>query len=216
MNVMINGKWGRIGPDGRWLLEPRFDYLSSGLDVFVASIDGKRGIMRSDGSWQVEPQFEAARIRDPETAFVTVSGATGILRMKDQSWALSPRPGALCDINHAIMAQSEGKRTILSRTGDVWIDIGAERIGTGLNLGLLTYLKDGKWGLVDTAGQVVIEPQFQDPVFFIPSFRGIAWAKRDGGWCAIDRRGRSVPGIGCTDFDPAGGPVVRFECRVEP
>jgi hypothetical protein len=28
-NVKIGGKWGRIGIDGRWLLEPRFDYLSN-------------------------------------------------------------------------------------------------------------------------------------------------------------------------------------------
>jgi hypothetical protein len=32
-NVKLDGKWGRIGPDGRWLLEPRFDYLSGGVDV---------------------------------------------------------------------------------------------------------------------------------------------------------------------------------------
>ena len=62
-NVKIDGKWGRIGLDGRWLLEPRFDYLSGGLDIFVASIDGKRGFMRSDGTWLIEPKFDAARRR---------------------------------------------------------------------------------------------------------------------------------------------------------
>ena len=50
-----------ITDDGRWLLEPKFDYLSGGVDIFVASIDGKRGFMRSDGSWLVEPKFDAAR-----------------------------------------------------------------------------------------------------------------------------------------------------------
>ena len=29
--------------------------------------------------------------------------------------------------------------------------------------------------------------------------RGIAWAKRDGRWCAIDRLGRMAPSIACTD-----------------
>jgi hypothetical protein len=28
-NVKIGGKWGRIALDGRWFLEPRFDYLSN-------------------------------------------------------------------------------------------------------------------------------------------------------------------------------------------
>jgi len=215
-NVKIDGKWGRIATDGRWLLEPKFDYLSNGADIFVASIDGKRGFMRSDGSWLIEPKFDAARPRGKDTAFVTASGATGVLRLSDQSWVVPPRPGVMCDINNAIMSQAGDKRVILSRTGETWIDIGAERVGINLDLGLLTFLRDGKWGLVDTAGQVMLEPQFDEPVFFSDGLRGVAWAKRDGNWCAIDRRGRSVPGIACADADPTGRPGGRFECKVEP
>jgi hypothetical protein len=216
-NVKIDGKWGRIGPDGRWLLEPRFDYLASGLDIFVASVDGKRGFMRSDGTWLIEPTFDAARRRrDNDTAFVTVSGATGVLRLTDQSWVVPPRRGDMCDIGDAIMSQTDGKRVILSPTGETWIDVGAERIGINLDLGLLTFLKNGKWGLVDTAGQVMVEPQLDEPVYFAASLRGVAWAKRDGSWCAIDRRGRPVPGIACAGADPMGRPTGQFQCKVEP
>jgi WG containing repeat len=215
-NVKIDSKWGRIALDGHWLIEPKFDYLSRDVIIFVASIDGKRGFMRSDSSWLIEPKFDAARIRGTETAFVTVAGATGLLRLSDQSWVVPPRPGVMCDINHAIMSQSDGTRVILSRTGETWIDVGAERVGINLDLGLLTFLRDGKWGLVDTAGQVMVEPQFDEPVLFADRLRGVAWAKRDGNWCAIDRRGRSVPGIACADADPTGRPGGRFECKVEP
>jgi hypothetical protein len=215
-NVKIDGKWGRIAPDGRWLLEPKFDYLSTGVGIFVASIDGKRGFMRSDGAWLIEPKFDAARFRGMDTAFVTVSGATGVLRLSDQSWVVAPRPGVMCDINNAIMSQADGKRVILSRSGETWIDIGAERVGIQLDYGLLTFLRGGKWGLVDTAGQVTVEPQFDDPVYFAPGLRGVAWAKRDGNWCAIDRRGGSVPGIACTNTDPMPSWRSRFECKVEP
>ena len=215
-NVKIDGKWGRIGLDGSWLLEPKFDYLSSGADTIVASIDGKRGFLQSDGSWLIEPKYDAAKLRDRETAFVTVAGATGVLRLKDQSWIVSPRPGVMCDISkNAIMLEANGKRAILSRTGETWIDIGVERIGINLDFGLLTFLKNEKWGLVDTAGGVTVDPQFDEPVYFTPLLRGIAWAKRDGKWCAIDRHGHPVPGIPCSDADhmpPASG---RFECKVE-
>jgi hypothetical protein len=81
--VKIDGKWGRIGLDGRWLLEPRFDYLSAGADIFVASI---------------------SRWRD--TAFVTVSGTTGVMRLTDRSWIVPPRPGVLCDVGTAITSQA--------------------------------------------------------------------------------------------------------------
>jgi WG containing repeat len=216
-NVKVDGKWGRIGPDGHWLLEPRFDYLSTGVGIFVALIDGKRGFMRSDGSWLIEPKFDAARFRGNDTAFVTVSGATGVLRLSDQSWVVPPRPGVMCDINNAIMSQADGTRVILSPTGEIWIDIGAERVGIRLDYGLLTFLKSGKWGLVDTAGQVIVEPRFDEPVFFTPNLRGVAWAKRNGNWCAVDRRGGSVPGIACADTDPTGwSGGGRFECKVEP
>jgi len=215
-NVKIDGKWGRIGADGRWLLEPKFDYLSRDVDIFVASIDGKRGFMRSDGSWLIEPKFDAARLRGKDTAFVTASGATGVLRLSDQSWVVPPRSGIMCDINNAIMLQADGKRVILSRSGETWIDIGAERVGITLDYGLPTFLRDGKWGLVDTAGRVMVEPQFDEPVYFAPGLRGIAWAKRAGNWCAIDRHGSPVPDIACADTDPTGPPGGRFECKVEP
>jgi WG containing repeat len=215
-NVQIDGKWGRVGPDGNWLLEPKFDYLSAGLNIFVASIDSKRGFMRPDGSWLIEPKFEAARLRDDDTAFVRIAGATGVLRLSDRSWAVSPRPDVMCDIGNAIMTEADGKRVILSRSGETWIDIGAERVGINLDLGLLTFLKNSKWGLVDTAGQVIAEPQFDEPVYFASVLRGIAWAKRDGNWCAIDRRGRSVTDIPCVEADPMHWPGGRFECKVEP
>ena len=108
----------------------------------------------------------------------------------------------MCDINNAIVLAGRGTRAILSPAGETWIDIGAERVGVNLDFGLLTFLKNGKWGLVDTAGQVMIEPQFDEPVYFSPGLRGVAWAKRDGRWCAIDRRGQSVPGIACADTSP--------------
>jgi hypothetical protein len=215
-NVKIHGNWGRIGPDGHWLLEPKFDYLSAGLDLLVASVDGKRGVMRSDGTWLIEPKFEAARLRDSDTALVTVDGATGVLRVKDQSWAIPPRPGVLCDINNAILSDNGGKRAILSPSGETWIDIGTERIGLNLGFGLLPFLRDGKWGLVDTASRITLEPQFDETVYFMPSLRGIAWAKRDGKWCAIDRQARQVSDIPCRDTDPLGGPRGPFVCKVEP
>ena len=48
--------------------------------------------------------------------------------------------------------------------------------------------------------------------------RGIAWAKRAGRWCAIDRRGRMVPSIACTDTLPLDLDLGRgnLSCRVEP
>jgi hypothetical protein len=68
---------------------------------------------------------------------------------------------------------------------------------------------------VDAAGQVMVEPQFDEPVYFMPGLRGVAWAKRGDRWSAIDRRGRPVEGIASTAANPMGGPSGQFECKVE-
>lgn len=68
-------------------------------------------------------------------------------------------------------------------------------------------------GVVDTAGQIMVEPQFDELDVF---WRGIAWAKRDGRWCAIDRRGRTVPSIASTDTVPVDLGSGNLSCRVEP
>jgi hypothetical protein len=224
-NVKLDGRWGRIAHDGRWLIEPRFDYLSLEEGLVVAAVDDKRGVLGLDGLWVIEPTFDAARLikrrfdvrlrghLEPDSAFVTISGATGLLRLKDQSWIIPPRPGIMCDIpdSNAIIWKSGSKLGILSRTGETWYELEADRLGYIHESGLVPFLRSGRWGLVDTAGQVVVEPQFEELDGFV---RGIAWARRDGRWCAIDRRGKPVPTIACTDVVPVDIRPAP-ECTVE-
>ena len=130
---------------------------------------------------------------------------------------MPPRPGVMCDIGHAIMSQADGKRVILSPTGETWIDIGAERVGIKLDFGLLTFLKDGKWGLVDTAGQVMVEPQFDEPVYFAgsPARRRLGQTRRQ----LVRHRPARRP---CARYrlrrysSHRRRAVGRFECKVEP
>jgi hypothetical protein len=215
-NAKLDGKWGRIGLDGHWLFEPKFDDLSRSNPIIVAAMNAKRGFLRADGSWLIEPRFDAAQPRDSETAFVTMDGTTGVIRVKDQSWTVAPRPGVMCDIPHGILSQSEGRRSILSQSGEEWIDARVDRIGIDLETGLLPFLRDGKWGLMDTAGKVAIQPIYDKQVSFRSSFRGIAWANHDGRWCPIDRHGQDVPGIACIERSPSGEGGAYFKCAVEP
>jgi hypothetical protein len=216
-NAKRDGKWGRIGPDGQWLFEPKFKYLSRTTPIIVAATTAKRGFLKMDGSWLIEPRYDAVRPRDSETAFVTMDGMAGVLRVQDQSWAVAPRPGVMCDIPYGILSQSDGRRAILSGNGEAWIDASVDRLGTDLETGLLPFLKDGKWGLMDTAGTVAIEPIYDEHIIFRPSLRGIAWAKRDGRSCPIDRHGQSVPGIACIERTRLSeGSSGYFRCALEP
>ena len=215
-NAKRDGKWGRIGPDGHWLFEPKFEYLSRTVPLIVAAMDAKRGFLKADGSWLIEPRFDAARPRDSETAFVTMDGTAGVIKVRDQSWAVAPRPGVMCEIPYGILSQSEGRRTILSKSGEAWIDADVDRLGIDLEAGLLPFLKNGKWGLMDTAGKVTIQAIYDEQVSFRPSLRGIAWAKHDGRSCPIDRHGQDVPGVACIERSRASEGGGYFRCAVEP
>lgn len=214
-NAKRDGKWGRIGPDGHWLFEPKFDELSHGNPILIAAMNGKRGLLKADGSWLIEPRFDAVRLLDSETALVATDGTSGAIRMQDQSWVARPRPGTMCAIPHGILSQSDGHRAILSRNGETWIDAHVDRLGIDLETGLLPFLKDGRWGLMDTAGTVAIQPIYDEQVSFRSSLRGIAWAKRDGRSCPIDRRGQDVPGIPCIQQARSESSNY-FKCAVEP
>jgi hypothetical protein len=145
-----------------------------------------------------------------------MDGTTGVIKMRYQSWAVAPRPGLMCEIPYGILSQSEGRRTILSRGGETWIDAHVDRLGIDLEPGLLPFLKDGKWGLMDTAGTVAIQPIYDQQVSFRPSFRGIAWVRYDDRSCPIDRRGHDVPAIACIDRGRSSEAVDYFKCAVEP
>lgn len=214
-NAKRNGKWGRIGPDGHWLFEPKFDELSRGTPILVAAMNTKRGLLKADGSWLIEPRFDAVRLLDSETALVATDGASGVIRVQDQSWVVRPRPGTMCAIPYGILSQSDGYRAIFSRNGETWIDAHVDRLGIDLESGLLPFMKDGKWGLMDTAGTIAIEPIYDEQVSFRPSVRGIAWARRDGRSCPIDRNGRDVPGMACIERTRSESSGY-FGCVVEP
>jgi hypothetical protein len=120
----------------------------------------------------------------------------------------------MCDIpdTNAIIWQTDGKLIILSWAGETRYELDADRIGTIREDGLVPFRRNGKWGLVDTAGQLMVEPQYDELDVFV---RGIAWARRGERWCAIDRRGRDVPSIACTDTVPVdlGRSTA---CKIEP
>jgi hypothetical protein len=57
--------------------------------------------------------------------------------------------------------------------------------------------------MIDMAGTVVVEAQYDEPTFFD---RGNNWVKRDVSWCPIDRSGRQIRSLQCQASDPTNKP----------
>ncbi len=59
--VERGGRWGFIGPDGRFLIEPRFEAAQSFSEgVAAVKHEGKWGYVDRSGSWLLSPQFASA------------------------------------------------------------------------------------------------------------------------------------------------------------
>lgn len=61
---------------------------------------------------------------------------------------------------------------------------GCEKIGALTEDGIVAFCKDGKWGYVNTSGEVVIEPAYDDARSFS---NGLAAVYKDGKWGFIDK-----------------------------
>ena len=48
-NAKLDGKWGRIGSDGSWLLAPKFDYLSQPASIPLCGIDQRQARLHAIG-----------------------------------------------------------------------------------------------------------------------------------------------------------------------
>ena len=54
------GKWGYVGEDGAWVIEPHFKGAYDFLDgrAWVADDSGKWGCIDLSGEWMIEPRFD--------------------------------------------------------------------------------------------------------------------------------------------------------------
>lgn len=77
-------KWGFIGPDGAWAIEPRFnDAWAFSEGLAAVRVEWARGYIGCNGEWVIEPRFQAAGpFRD---------GRAGV--MLDDVWGFIDRAG---------------------------------------------------------------------------------------------------------------------------
>ena len=127
ISVKIDNKWGYIDFAGNIIIEPRFDYVYDfSSGVAAVKVNGKWGYINTKGEYVLEPQFK-------DGGYFRC-GMLGI-SMGDGQWGFMNLQGDT-------IGSFDDQYSFMERTGwkpDVaWVN------------------RDGKWGLIDTKGNIKI------------------------------------------------------------
>jgi hypothetical protein len=133
--LAVNYSWhGRLGPDGRWTVAPRFQELKAlGHGHYRYKFRGKFGIIAPDGKFSTGAVFE---------------------KLGDE---LSRLP----DGSFLIPFTSQGKQGLVDQTGKVVISPRFESISPGFDgNGRYVMQIDGKYGVLDLSDRWILEPKY--------------------------------------------------------
>lgn len=137
--IKINGKYGYIDIHGNTVVMPQYDEaenFSNGIAVVTTEIDGTdvRGAINMQGELVLPFKYKGSLIwYSEEEVFAVAEKPYG----EGQTWKLLDRNGkALSDFEWDEILSFENNRAAVC--------------------------KDDKWGVIDSAGQIIIEPKYKD------------------------------------------------------
>jgi hypothetical protein len=185
---------GFIDTTGAVVVQPIHREVSSyseGLVEVSHSFPGLSGFIDESGRWVIEPRYAIARNFSEGVAAVSLpAGDYGYID-RTGAWVIEPRFGSADSF-------SEGLARVTVEEGFGWIDrTGATVIGP-IDARLAESFSSGaaafqdeqrRWGLIDRAGKVVLEPRFEQ---IRDAAEGYAAAREGGRWGFVDVRGRVV------------------------
>lgn len=203
--VKIGDQWGFIDKEGNVIIDPLLDNPAKfNAGLLPVNDDGLYGYLNTDGEWAIEPQFMYATSFSegvatiamldanrggPVYSFINHTGRT-ITTFRDgagRGWPFNK--GA------AIVGWSNQKYAVVSKTGDMVFETqfdqfqGDETTYQFIFDGLIGVRSDGKWGFIDSAGEWIIEAQYEGVDRFENQLCSV---KIDGCWGVIDTTGKVV------------------------
>lgn len=169
--VKQNGKCGVINTKGKFVLAPKYDSFSASdnYELICVKQDGKSQLINLKGDIIADLELEPKDIKEViETALA--------LMVRDNHL---PIPIKKAD-NKFDFIDINGKTVFRGEFDDVWI----------FYKGTTKFMKNGKWGLIDSTGKIITEPRFDELKSMIVGDFYIS--KLDGKYGVVDLKGNVV------------------------
>jgi hypothetical protein len=190
--INVNGKYGFMDRSGKTVIAPQFDGtygFSEGLAH--VRVGDKWGYINTKGSVVITPQFVTAGPFRFGRAVVMLGNRFGFID-KDGKYICSPDfvlVGAFSS-DLAPVWTADRVYAFVNRSGKIVLSGKVQVLGlTGFTEGLAPAGSGGKWGYIDTAGNWVINPQFEAAWSFVD---GLAPVSVGGRWGYIDQKGKFI------------------------
>ena len=191
------GKWGYVGEDGAWVIEPRFEEAEDFSEDFgLVKSGGKWGYIDQRGAWVIAPRFKDACVFLDGRAWVKDdSGKWGCI---DQSgeWMIEPRFDDVWEWNHdegITHVRVGGKRGLINKEGQWIVEPRFDDL-TWFHGGMALALVDRKWGVIDTSGAWIIKPEWYFVEITDDMRVRASEGNLDGVWRYFDRTGKEIDG----------------------
>lgn len=164
LSITRNGKVGFVDTYGRTVVSPTFDSTGLATDgLTIASLSEQAGIYRLKEGWWLQPTYKLI------TPFCKGSRITTASHGLDEGSVIIDCRGALqssrtffqafyCNEGLIPVSVEGGKSTYgwVNEQGETVMPGTFDYLGAMFNNGIIAFEQDGKWGLVDKNGSIVL------------------------------------------------------------
>lgn len=207
--VRLNGKYGFVNTEGRVVIEPILDRIRPFDDqsqVTIAAVGGQWGVLNTEGQWVIKPQFDSicaskpyskaiysCEFSDGDLAPASIGGQWGFINAEG-AWVLEPQFDRVWafDMNGLVEVLAGDHWGLFHTSGPEagqWaVEPQLDSIGDFHNRGSGRAEINGQCGIMNTAGQWLIKPEFEEVVLYSPDKGLLSAQTGQGQWGLINMK----------------------------
>lgn len=202
-----DGVFGVIDKDLNVVLPFEYDEIKNSFNGYLSiSKDGKYGCVDTEGNVVVDLKYDSIEpgfiTNDDHIVFITKSNLKYGYIYPAKNITVEPiyeaiRPDTYSDL---ILVSSENKWSLINLDNNTIVGLEFDTLPTFDYDGMGMFMKDFKYGFINSKGEVVIEPIYSDAHSFS---QGLAAVEGEDGWMYINTEGKTVipgPFLMASDF----------------
>lgn len=189
--VRVDGKWGLINTQGKWILAPTFTDIGmySVEGILPVKMDDKYGYINYLGTPITDYKFDKAKPFSEGLAAVKVDDQWGFIH-PDGKWYISPRFDDALSFKEGVAPVKFAEGWGYAYRNDNWLSIPLYQLAYEFSDGFGVIKKNNLLGLVDSDGNTSIRPTYGWAKSFANGVLPVATKAHQ--WTFVDDKGDTV------------------------